>query len=110
MLSAQYVTVEDGAAFVASFYVDIAGKSRTKPVQLFTGNATIDVAAYPVAPGTEIWPVVSALPGSHVGGSPVAFAANGLTALYEIKGTTLHFTLTFLGVRNPAPVGTPAED
>lgn len=104
MLEVQKIACTNNAGFVMSFYVDIAGVLKTPS----SGNypidqtRTIDLGGLPIAEGTEVWPVVSAVLGDTHSGPHVGFANNGQVATYEVKGTTLSFSVDLIGAEVPA--------
>lgn len=57
-------------------------------------TVTIDLANHEIEEGTIIWPYVQAIAGTGVnGGNKFAYAPNGLTATYEVKGTTFNYSV-----------------
>jgi hypothetical protein len=100
MPDVQKIACTNNAGFVMSFYVEIGGKLRTDSTDHYPidQTETIDLGELPIGPGTEIWPVVSAVLGKTESGSPdVTFAENGQVATYEVKGTTLDFSVDLIG-------------
>jgi hypothetical protein len=50
-----------------------------------------------IADGDDIWPVVHAVFGKTNSGPHVQFAKNGQTATYEVRGTTLNYSVKLIG-------------
>ena len=83
---------------------------RSFYVQVGTGLPTSDSGNYPIdqhrvidlgdigcGDGEDIWPVVSAVLGKTLSGAHVTFAKNGQTARYEVRGTTLNYSVKLIG-------------
>lgn len=83
-----------------SFFVESSTGLRTGS----TGNypidqtKTIDLSSFGFADGTELWPVVDAVLGKTKSGDPhVTYANNGQVGTYDVKGTTLNFSVKLIG-------------
>lgn len=101
LLQVQKITCLNNAAFVMNFsvaYIQDDGStgytdnSGNYPV---AQNRTIDLATVGIEEGTVIWPHVQAILGISVeGDKKCAYAKNGQTVTYDVKGTTLNYWVT----------------
>lgn len=99
-MNVQKIACVNAAGFVMSFDVRTASGLRTSS----SGNypidqsRTIDLGDVGLAEGTEIWPVVHAVLGKTKSGNPhVTYQKNGQLATYEVKGTTLNYSVKLIG-------------
>ena len=98
-MQVQNIACVNDAGFVMSFYVQVGNGLRTAG----SGNypidqhRVIDLGDIGCGEGEDIWPVVSAVFGKTHSGSHVTFAKNGQTATYEVRGTTLSYSVTLIG-------------
>lgn len=100
MTAVQKIACANAAGFVMSFYVQTSHGLRTQNSGNYPIDQTrvIDLGPLGLAEGTEIWPVVSAVLGKTVSGDPhVTFSSNGQVATYEVKGTTLNYSVKLIG-------------
>ena len=58
----------------------------------------IDLAETPFREGIEFWPEVHAILGKTQSASDhIVFKLNGQTATYEVRGTTLNYSIKLIG-------------
>ena len=101
LLQVQKITCLNNAAFVMNFSVahikddgstGCTDNSGNYPV---AQNRTIDLATVGIEEGTMIWPHVHAVFGISVDGDKkCAYAKNGQTVTYDVRGTTLSYSVT----------------
>ena len=61
-------------------------------------TGVVDLGESAFRPGLEFWPEVSAVLGRTIGSDDhVQFAMNGQTATYEVRGTTLDYSVKLVG-------------
>lgn len=100
--SAQFIACRDHAAFPMSFTVlwddPNSGSGESKSSGEFaSGTKAIDMSEYHLTEGASLVPRVNALAGAnHDGNAPVAYAANGETATYNVTGITFFFKVDLL--------------
>jgi hypothetical protein len=99
MLQVQKIACNNDAGFVMSFKAVCAdGSSESTGDYPVDKSATIDLGQTPFKTGSEFWPEVHAVLGKTKTGDPhVIFEMNGQTATYEVKGTTLHYSVKLIG-------------
>lgn len=99
-MEVQKIACANHAGFVMNFEVKTSGGLKTPGSGNYPIDQTrvIDLGKLGVAEGTEVWPVVHAVLGkTHSGDPHVVFSANGQVATYEVKGTTLHYSVKLIG-------------
>jgi hypothetical protein len=99
MVEVQKIAVVNDAGFVMSFEAQTAGgktgSSGTYPIDQ---SKTIDLGETPFREGLEFWPVIHAVWGKTQSAKDhVVFKLNGQTATYEVRGTTLDYSIKLLG-------------
>jgi hypothetical protein len=99
VVEVQKIACVNDAGFVMSFAAVCAGGSTNS-----SGNypidqtRVIDLGESPFRTGIEFWPEVHAVLGKTQSASEhVVFAMNGQTATYEVKGTTLNYSIKLIG-------------
>jgi hypothetical protein len=102
VLAVQKIACCNDAAFVMSFAAACSdGRSSSTDTYPIDQTRVIDLASAPFKLGTEFWPRVNAVLGNtqdvQDAREHVVFAMNGQTATYEVKGTTLHYSITLIG-------------
>ena len=104
MIAAQTIACTNNAGFVMSFDVvwfdPNTGKDESSKS---TGNypiddtRSIDMSDYSLDVGTPIRPKVDAVAGpNNYGDTYVTYAPNGVTAVYDVKGTVFGYSVHLL--------------
>lgn len=99
-MGVQKIACTNNAAFVMNFYVETATGLKTEGSGNYPIDQTrvIDLKGFGLAEGLEIYPVVKAVLGKTESGHPhVKYEENGHTAVYEVKGTTLSYSVKKIG-------------
>ena len=98
MLEVQKIAVVNDAGFVMNFDVETTGgKTDSSGNYPIDQSRSIDFGDTPFREGIEIWPVVHAILGKTKSADEhVVFKMNGQTATYEVKGTTLSYSIKLL--------------
>jgi len=99
MIQAQRIACINHAGFVMSFVAQTKG-ARSVSTGDYPINQTgvVDLGESAFRPGLEFWPEVSAVLGRTIGSDDhVQFAMNGQTATYEVRGTTLDYSVKLVG-------------
>jgi hypothetical protein len=116
MIQAQKVACINHAGFVMSFVAQTNGaRSFSSGNYPINETRTIDLGTSAFREGLELWPVVDAVLGKTEGSSDhFIFAMNGQTVTYEVKGTTLDYSVKMVGQPNPStlpdfPAGVPLD-
>jgi len=111
VLQVQKITCANNAAFVMYFRVRRDGDQESEAptsdnypvVQMRTFDLKAmaeDKAKYPnfsIKAKEEFWASVTALGGVTNQGIKLQYAPNGQTATFDVRGTTLNFTVTLIG-------------
>lgn len=113
MVEVQKIECRNMAAFVMSFKAkSAAASSESTSNYAVTQSKSIDLAAGDFQVGDVVWPEVHAVLGKTISAEDhITFQMNGKMALYEVRGTTLNYSVKFIGVvDNPvaAPPNFPA--
>lgn len=100
--SAQYIRCRNRAAFNMWFKVKNDNNKKTDDTEAYeTGKErTIDLSTYAdkFKPGDRMRPKVDASWGTYKHGIPIRYQPNGLVAVYDVTGTTLHITVGLIEV------------
>ena len=99
MLEVQKIACVNDAGFVMNFRVKTAGgESSSTDNYPIDQSRAIDLAALPFREGLEFWPEVHAILGkTHSAKDHIVFKQNGQTATYEVRGTTLDYSVKLVG-------------
>jgi hypothetical protein len=99
MIEAQRIACVNNAAFVMSFNaVSAGGSSNSSGDYPIDQTRVIDLGETPFRTGTEFWPEVHAVLGKTQSASThIIFQMNGQTATYDVKGTTLDYSINPVG-------------
>lgn len=114
MNEVQKIQCKNKAWFVMSFCVT-DGSNLTPSTSDFPvlQSGTIDLASSTFAEGSAVWPIVSAVLGkTQPSPDQVTFAMNDKIAVYEVTGTTLNYSVKFVGIvdgKDNRPAGFPAQ-
>ena len=98
MMEVQKIACVNNAGFVMSFKVRTGGAS-TDGSGDYPINQTrvIDLANTPFREGLEFWPEVHAVLGKTQSASEhIVFKMNGQTATYQVRGTTLDYSVNLI--------------
>jgi hypothetical protein len=100
MNEAQKIECRNRAAFVMSFKAKSANHESAA-----TGNypvlksETIDLSVSGFTDGDTVWPEVHAVLGKTISANEqVTYKKNGKKAVYEVRGTTLNYSVEFVGI------------
>lgn len=99
MVEAQKIACVNNAAFVMYFLAVTAG-GTSDPTDNYPIDQTrvIDLGETPFREGVEFWPEVHAILGkTQSAGEHIVFRMNGQTATYEVRGTTLNYSINLIG-------------
>ncbi|MFN0148808.1 MAG: hypothetical protein ACKVT1_20080 [Dehalococcoidia bacterium] len=98
MIEAQNIACVNDAGFVMSFQAVCAGGSSNGSGDYPIGQSRlIDLGATPFKTGIEFWPEVHAILGkTQSAPDHIVFAMNGQTATYEVRGTTLDYSIKLI--------------
>jgi hypothetical protein len=99
MIQAQKIACINHAGFVMSFVAQTNG-ARSLPTGNYPINQTevVDLGQSSFRTGLEFWPEVDAVLGRTVDSDDhIIFAMNGQTATYEVRGTTLDYSVKLVG-------------
>ena len=99
MIQAQKIACVNDAGFVMWFQAVCSG-GTSNPTGNYPIDQTrvIDLGETPFREGVEFWPEVHAILGKTQSGSDhIQFALNGQTATYEVRGTTLNYSISLIG-------------
>jgi hypothetical protein len=99
-MNVQKIARTNNAGFVMNFEVHTSTGLRTGDSGNYPVDQTrvIDLGSLGIAEGTEIFPVVHAILGKTNSGEPhVSYSANGQIATYEVRGTTLNYSVKLIG-------------
>ena len=98
MLEVQKIACVNDAGFVMSFKaVCSGGTSNDSGDYPIDQTRVIDLGETPFRTGIEFWPEVHAVLGKTQSASDhVIFQLNGQTATYEVKGTTLDYSIKLI--------------
>jgi hypothetical protein len=99
VVEVQKIACVNDAGFVMWFQAVCSGGSSngtdTYPIDQ---TRVIDLAETPFREGVEFWPEVHAILGkTQSAGEHIQFALNGQTATYEVRGTTLNYSIKLIG-------------
>jgi hypothetical protein len=111
MIQAQKIACTNHAGFVMSFVAQTKG-ARSISTGNYPINQTevIDLGTSAFRPGLEFWPEVDAVLGRTIGSDDhIIFAMNGQTVTYEVKGTTLDYSVKLVGQPGGTLPDFPAE-
>lgn len=99
MIEAQKIACVNDAGFVMSFKaVCKGGSSDGSGNYPIDQTRVIDLGTTPFRTGTEFWPEVHAVLGkTQSAGNHISFQMNNQTATYEVKGTTLNYSINLVG-------------
>jgi hypothetical protein len=99
MREVQKIACVNNAGFVMWFQaVTAGGTSDGTDNYPINQTCTIDLASTPFREGLEFWPEVHAILGkTQSAGEHVIFKMNGQTATYEVRGTTLNYSINLIG-------------
>jgi len=99
MIQAQKIACVNDAGFVMSFEaVCPGGSTRGSGNYPIDQTRVIDLGQTPFRTGTEFWPEVHAVLGkTQSADTHIIFAMNGQTVSYEVKGTTLDYSVKMIG-------------
>lgn len=99
-MNVQKIACTNNAGFVMKFEVHTTtglqtGDSGNYPIDQ---TRVIDLGNLGIAEGTEIFPVVHAILGKTNSGEPhVFYSTNGQVATYEVRGSTLNYSVNLIG-------------
>jgi hypothetical protein len=99
MREVQKIACINNAGFVLWFEA-LCGNRASRPSRSFPINqvGVIDLGATPFQTAIEVRPRVHAVLGqTQVATERVVFAMNGQTAVYEVQGTTQHYSIELVG-------------
>ena len=98
MLEVQKIACLNDGGFVMWFQAVCAdGSSKSSGDYPVDQTRTIDLGETSFPTGIEFWPEVHVVLGkTESADQHVIFAMNGQTATYEVKGTTLHYSVKLM--------------
>ncbi|WOJ91142.1 hypothetical protein RZS28_07660 [Methylocapsa polymorpha] len=99
---AETIAVTNSAGFVMSFRVENdKGKFSPRTDNYPIGQTErIDLKKTDIAPESKVWPVVNAIFGkTESAKTHILYRPNGVTASYIVTGTTLNYSIEFVGVK-----------
>ncbi|MGH7047902.1 MAG: hypothetical protein ACREE2_16100 [Stellaceae bacterium] len=99
MVEVQKIACTNNAGFVMWFQaVTAGGTSNGTDTYPIDQTRVIDLGATPFREGVEFWPEVHAILGkTQSAGQHIVFKMNGQTATYEVRGTTLNYSINLIG-------------
>lgn len=100
MNEVQSIECRNLAAFVMSFKVKSKDKESSSTENFpVLQSKSIDLGTTSFNEGDEVWPEVDAVWGKTISGdTQVTFKKNAKKAIYEVRGTTLDYTVEFKGI------------
>lgn len=99
MVEVQKIACTNNAGFVMWFQAETPG-GTSDPTGSYPIDQTrvIDLADTPFREGIEFWPEVHAILGKTQSAEQhIVFRLNGQTATYEVRGTTLNYSIKLIG-------------
>jgi len=99
VVEVQKIACVNNAGFVMSFEaVCSGGSSNGSGNYPIDQTRVIDLGETPFRTGVEFWPEVHAVLGkTQSADQHIVFALNGQTATYEVRGTTLNYSIKLVG-------------
>jgi hypothetical protein len=98
MIEVQKIACVNDAGFVMWFSaVTAGGSSDSSGNYPIDQTRVIDLGETPFREGIEFWPEVHAILGkTQSAGDHIVFKMNGQTATYEVRGTTLDYSIRLI--------------
>jgi hypothetical protein len=98
VIQVQKIACVNNAGFVMSFDASCAGgTSNSSGNYPIDQTRVIDLGETPFRTGIEFWPEVHAVLGkTQSADEHVLFEMNGQTATYEVRGTTLNYSIKLI--------------
>ncbi|HTV45432.1 MAG TPA: hypothetical protein VMF05_08955 [Stellaceae bacterium] len=99
MVEVQKIACTNNAGFVMWFQaVTTGGTSNGTDTYPIDQTRVIDLGSTPFREGVEFWPEVHAILGkTQSADQHIVFKMNGQTATYEVRGTTLNYSINLIG-------------